>query len=98
MAVYLRTADGDRVLLDTAKARLVFEERELDLTGATLDFYDAEWSVDPGEMGDGIPVKVLGVRDQFTGFGVEVPLEAVPAGEIAEGLSDGAPKRRRRIF
>lgn len=97
MAVYVRLADGERVLLDTKKAKLVYEGREIDLTGATLDFYDFDWLAGPGTLGAaGEEGKVLQVRDRFTGLAVEIPMHAESADGIALGLAMNGERGRTR--
>lgn len=88
--ILIRTAEDERFLLDTAKAQLVFEETTHDLTNATLDMYDVEWSIQQGTMQtedsegkvvmEESPCIVFTVRDKFTGLGFEIPFSYESAG------------------
>jgi len=99
MSVYLRDADGNRVLLDTEKAKLVMEGREYHLTGATLDFYDFNWMTDPGTYGEeNTPCRVLTVRDRFTGLAVEFPFSSEHADALALALAVNDDKDRRKLL
>lgn len=99
MAVYVQLDDGERVLLDTSKARLQYESSSIDLTGRTLSFYDQTWSVADGLVGqDGAPAKVLIFVDPFTGLRIEIPFPPQAADLIAVGLVDNGDKRRLRRF
>lgn len=75
MSIYLRTAAGERLLLDTAKAKLDFEGRVIDLSGVRLDLYEVGWMVGEGTLGDEqVPCKVLVFHDEFSGVRIEIPL------------------------
>lgn len=96
MSIYVRTAEGERILLDTAKAKLAFEGREIDLTGATLDIYDFSWLTTPATLGEDAKQAgvVLGIRDTFTGLGIEAPFHLEPAEAVAYGLAVAAADGR----
>lgn len=91
MSVYLRKHDGERFLLDTAKCKLVFEGVEHDLTGAKLEFYDADMRVLVGTIGtEEFPARIWQVEDPFTGLIVETPMRQSAADALAERLIDEA--------
>lgn len=97
MAVYLRAAGKERVLLDTAKAVLVYEGEEYDLTGASLDFYDFDWMTTEGTLGsEGKACRILTITDRFSGLKVEAPLEHESADRVAVGLAQSDDKKRRK--
>jgi hypothetical protein len=97
MSVYLRTTDGRRILFDTAKCKLVFEETEYDLTGATLDFYEADVTILEGTVGpEQMPCKVQRIEDRFTGLKVELPVRDEAARKIAVQLGKRRRWRRRQ--
>lgn len=97
MAVYLRTADDERMLLDTAKASLDYEGRSIDLTGATLEFFDAEWRVVEATIGhtDPIPARGFMLADPFSGVTVEVAVPLDQADRLALGFAADPEKERR---
>jgi hypothetical protein len=98
MAVYVDTPEG-RVLLDTAKAHLQYEEATIDLTGATLSFYDQEWTIQDGTMGDdNVPCKVLVFTDPFTHLRIEIPVLLEPAKLMGKALDNGKRSLRRRLL
>lgn len=102
MAVYVRTADGDRFLLDTKKAVLLFEGREIDLTGATLDFYDFKWVTTPGHVGEqveGAPPNAVVIRaeEQFSGVAVELPFSNDSAEAVAFGVGVAAANGDKKV-
>lgn len=100
MAVYLRTADDKRVLLDTAKAKLNYEGVEYDLTGAALEFFEATWVVVNATLGSAAtPARGFAVSDTFTGLRVEVAFPQEVADRVALAFADDPerPKRLRRV-
>jgi hypothetical protein len=96
VSVYLRL-NGERLLLDTAKCRLRYEEDDYDLTGATLDLYEMEWQIGDGTVGleDPQPCKVLMLRDPFTGLTLELPVTFDNAERMAAGLTARQNGKRR---
>lgn len=100
MAVYLRTAGGERILLDATKAVVVSEGVEYSLEGATLDFYDFRWIVTSGTLGDDRrPARILRVEDLLTNIRVEVPWLYEEADPVAAALAyNGDPAKERRLM
>jgi hypothetical protein len=97
VTAYLRFLTGERVLLDTSKCKLVFEETEYDLTGATIDFYEVEFKVADGYIGtEQREAKVFAIRDPFTGLSVEVPFEMSSAKAVGQGFLKGAKRKLLR--
>jgi hypothetical protein len=95
VSVYLRL-DDDRLLLDTAKCKLRYEEDEYDLTGATLDLYEIEWQIGDGTIGlDPQPCKVVMLRDPFTGLTLELPITFDSAERMAAALTARQNGKRR---
>lgn len=101
MPVYLRTASGERVLLDTSKAKLDYEGVEYDLTGGTLEFFEFAWVTAPGAIGVSDPVPGMGLRieDGFSGLATEVVFPHLDADRVALGLADrpGGERRLKRV-
>lgn len=97
MPFYLRTTDdAQRILLDTKKAQLHFEEDIYDLTGATLDAYDFKWTVTSGFVGkDKAPCTIFRVEDTFTGLAIEMPLMPESAKAIGDAFRRNVKGSRR---
>lgn|SRR5881392_2024408 len=86
----------ERVLLDTSKAFLRYEENEIDLTGKKLSLYDAEYVIVDGTVGEhGEPCKVMVFTDKFTGISIEIPILLPVAQDISDGMNTTPPKERR---
>lgn len=100
MPVYITQADGQRMLFDTAKIRATFEGQPLDFMGARLDFYDATYDILDGTLGeDKRPVKILQIRDLFTGLTIEVPFDDTDeaARRFSGKVKKGRHGRGRRL-
>jgi hypothetical protein len=96
VAVYLRSPGEERVLLDTAKAKLDYEGVRYELTNAMLALYDVSWFVGDGTWGsDEQPCKVLRLTDPFTGLMIEVPFDPETASQLA-GALEGKKRRFKR--
>lgn len=97
MTIYLMDGE-DRVILDTSKAFLRYEEKEIDLTGNTLFLYNANYVVADGTMGENNePCKVMIFTDRFTGMTIEIPIPLPAADDISEGLKTGETMRHQPL-
>lgn len=87
MTLYLMNGD-ERVILDTSKAYLRYEEKEIDLTGNKLSLYNAQYIVAEGTLGENNePCKIVVFTDTFTGISIEIPVPLPAAQDISDGLN-----------
>jgi hypothetical protein len=98
VAVYLRTTDGRRILLDTKKATVRFEDDDYELTSASLDVYDFDWRVvhggTYGEQAE--PCSIITFTDRFTGLNIEIPFVKGNHERLGVALLDNGDRKRQR--
>lgn len=96
MPLYIENSD-ERILLDTAKAVLKYENETIDLTGTRFSMFDLSWYVEDGMLGsedDAVPCKVVTFVDAgFTGMKFSIPIVLESAEKLGNLLIGKPPKK-----
>lgn len=99
--IYLTLKDGTRAPLDE-KVKLVIEGVEHELVGAHLDFYDVDYTIGDGHLGDDppLPARIFRLTDRFIGLTIDVPFlmeSAAHAGGLLATPPEPEKKSRLRL-